>query len=376
MPRTSVVIPSYNHEKYVAECIQSVLGQTFQDFEIVVVDDGSSDATVERIRSIHDPRLHLFVSESNRGQFSAMEEGVRQARGEFIAVLNSDDAFHPEKLDKQVRFMDGHPEVGAVFTGVQLIGEDGQAFTDEKHHLHGLFKTENRSRQEWMNYFFYRGVCVSHPSMMVRKSCHEVLGHYKKHLAQWSDLDFILRILTRYEMHIIPEKLTKFRVRSGEANTGGNRPEARIRGMWEYGRVLRFYLTLTDLDDFEQVFPLARSRFGELDARLIGFYVGQLALEHENPVYKHFGISVLFDVFDDPELATLATERTGFTPLQLSALAKQEPYLSAFEERQQLREALQGKLKSSELLRELARKCTPKGMRRFFWGIEFGRRPG
>ena len=89
MPKISVVIASYNHEGFVAEALQSVLGQTCQDFEIVITDDGSTDRTVEAIRLCHDPRIRLFCFEENRGASAAMNHGIREAKGEYIAALAS-----------------------------------------------------------------------------------------------------------------------------------------------------------------------------------------------------------------------------------------------------------------------------------------------
>ena len=103
VPRVSVRIPAYNHGKYILECLQSVLEQTFQDFEIVITDDGSTDDTVEIIRSFSDPRIHLEVFPENRGLTSTVANCCRRAKGEYIANLCSDDAWEKDKLEKQDR---------------------------------------------------------------------------------------------------------------------------------------------------------------------------------------------------------------------------------------------------------------------------------
>ncbi|MBP7661472.1 MAG: glycosyltransferase family 2 protein, partial [Burkholderiaceae bacterium] len=105
-PRVSVVIASYRHAAYVRECLASVLEQSFQDFEIVITDDGSGDGTVNAIRSVHDARIRLEVLPVNRGACVAMNHSLSRARGSYIAILNSDDMFLPGRLQAQVEFLD------------------------------------------------------------------------------------------------------------------------------------------------------------------------------------------------------------------------------------------------------------------------------
>ena len=124
-PRVSVVIASYEHEAYVGESIGSVLAQSWQDFEVVVTDDGSRDATAQRVREIDDPRVSLEVFERNRGACVALNHGVRRARGEYVAILNSDDVFEPDKLALQVEYLDANPQVGAVFAWPSVVDERG-----------------------------------------------------------------------------------------------------------------------------------------------------------------------------------------------------------------------------------------------------------
>ena len=109
MPKVSIIIPSYNHEKYIRECLQSALNQDYQDFEIIITDDGSSDRSVEIIKEFTDPRIHLFVHPHNQGACVTMNHCLEQAKGEYIGVLNSDDAWEPTKLGKQVRLLDKEP---------------------------------------------------------------------------------------------------------------------------------------------------------------------------------------------------------------------------------------------------------------------------
>ena len=146
-PTVSVVIASYNHEKYVAETIESVLNQTFQDFEIIITDDGSSDKTVEMIKQFSDPRINLFVFEKNKGACSALNNSIINSKGKYIACLNSDDSWELNKLEKQVKFLDENPDIGAVFTNAKIIDENGKDFENKNHFYYSIFRP-GKSKQK------------------------------------------------------------------------------------------------------------------------------------------------------------------------------------------------------------------------------------
>src|SRR5215207_6745619 len=157
MPSVSVIIPAYNHEKFVAECIQSVLNQTFQDFEIIITDDASTDRTVEIIESFDDSRIKLFKHSKNQGVSIAANNCILHAGGRYIAWLSTDDAWYPEKLEIQVRYLDEHPEIGGAFGKAAWIDESGNLITDNSFPYLDVFNVPNRSRVEWLRYFFLTG---------------------------------------------------------------------------------------------------------------------------------------------------------------------------------------------------------------------------
>lgn len=115
VPKVSVIIPTYNHADYLAETIQSVLCQTYQNYELVVVDDASRDQTVQIINQFDDPRIKYIAHTKNRGPAATRNTGIQAASGEFIAFLDADDLFHPEKLEAHVAFRNKHPEVDVTY---------------------------------------------------------------------------------------------------------------------------------------------------------------------------------------------------------------------------------------------------------------------
>jgi len=311
MPRVSVIIPTYNHEKYVGECIQSVLDQTYQDFEIIITDDGSSDGTVKVIKEFADLRIQLYTYAENKGACTATNDCIRKAAGEYIAVLNSDDAWEPTKLEKQVAYLDDHPEIGAVFTKADFINESSKLIGLADYDRFYIFDKKNRSRYAWLNQFFSRGNCLCHPSVLIRRKCYAEAGLYDERMASLPDLDMWVRLCFKYEIHIIDEKLVHFRVREGEVNVSGKRLPNIIRGYFEYLQILNHYLAINDREIFLKIFPEAE-KHGVVQEEYIPYLLGMLALSTEHNSRQLWGLETLYNFLEKEENALNIEEKYGF----------------------------------------------------------------
>lgn len=288
-PLISVVVASYNHQAYVQACLQSVLDQDFQDFEIVVTDDGSSDETVARIQALQDPRIRLKVLPHNRGACIALNDAILRARGRFIAVLNSDDYFLPGKLGQQLAYLQAHPQVGAVFGLPAFINEQGEVFDDPAHRDHNAFVAGERTRHQWLRHFFDEGNALCHPTVLIRREVYDRLGLYDPRLAQVPDLDMWIRLASHTGLHVMPQALTAFRVRDGLQNASAGRPEVIVRDAWERARILRHYLALPDAE-LLQVFPEFAAQTEPLHEQLARY-----ALTKPYPFFHRFALDAWFD---------------------------------------------------------------------------------
>ncbi|MEH2317887.1 glycosyltransferase, partial [Nostoc sp.] len=300
MPKVSVIIPSYNHEKYISETIHSVLNQSYQDFEIVITDDYSSDNTIKIIKEFNDPRIRLFCFPKNRGAAVAANNCIKEARGELIAMLSSDDIFTHDKLAKQVSYLEANPDVGAVFSYAHIIDDDGNDFKQENHFYKQIFIQPNRNRFEWLNHFFFKGNCLCHPSVLVRSKCYTDVGQYDERFAQLPDFDFWIRLCMKYNIYVIPEELIKFRIRKNEANASGNRPETRIRHQIECKQILNNYCSPEVRKNFYKIFPEAALdvNHNQDSEESIYLQVALLAIKVSLPTYQSFGIDKLYELLD------------------------------------------------------------------------------
>jgi glycosyltransferase involved in cell wall biosynthesis len=125
LPQVSVIIPSYNVAAYIEQALRTVLAQTFQDYEILVINDGSKDNTVELASAFTDSRIRI-ISQANRGLAGARNAGIRAARGEFLAFLDADDLWHPEKLERHVALLRSKPNVGVTYSQSAFIDDDAK----------------------------------------------------------------------------------------------------------------------------------------------------------------------------------------------------------------------------------------------------------
>src|SRR3954452_9290737 len=156
MPRVSVVLPVFNGEATIRSAIRSVLKQEYDDFELIVIDDGSTDATTRRLAEIEDRRVRVLGNDVNLGLGASLNEGLSAATGELIARMDSDDLCHPQRLSRQVAFLDDHAATGLLATARLKVDAQGR-------HL-GVGTPPASHAALWLRLLV--GNCISHPSVM------------------------------------------------------------------------------------------------------------------------------------------------------------------------------------------------------------------
>lgn len=204
MPKVSVMIPTHNRSTLLRVAIQSVLQQTFQDFETVVVDDASNDNTEEVVNSFADQRIKYIRHKTNQGEATTRNTGLKNGKGEYIAFLDDDDEWLPDKLQKQVAILDHSPkEVGGVNTGwVTIDGATGRILTRKLPSKKGNIFPE----------LLYHQYYLAPSSLMLRKSCIDKVGCFDESIPFGLDHDMWLRIAKEFQFECIEEPLMKYRI--------------------------------------------------------------------------------------------------------------------------------------------------------------------
>lgn len=252
-PAVSVLVKAHDHAAYVRQTIDSVLDQSFSDFEIVVTDDASTDGTAEILRGLDDPRIRLEVQPRNLGISATMNATLARARGRYLAILNSDDFALPGRLARQAAFLDANPQVSAVFGLPRAVDEAGAPAEPFNDFLRPL-GFPDFSRRTWLRSFFFEGNCLCAPTAMIRREAYTAAGSYDPRLTNLQDLDIWVRMAAAgHAIHVLPEELTAFRVRAGLANMSAPRPDTRLRSGFELTKILRHFAAL-DPDVFEETF--------------------------------------------------------------------------------------------------------------------------
>jgi glycosyltransferase involved in cell wall biosynthesis len=199
-PLVSVIIPVYNGAKYLRDSIDSVISQTYELIEVIVVDDGSQDSTREIIESYQSQVKGLH--KLNGGVASALNLGILHARGEYIAWLSHDDLYCSQKIEKQVLFMEQHPQVGVCYTDFEIVDAN-------RRHV-SIIHVPWRPRQE-MAHYFLRNMYINGSTTMIRKCCFEKIGLFNEQLMRTQDIEMWLRIAQFYEFGHLPLVLIQSR---------------------------------------------------------------------------------------------------------------------------------------------------------------------
>lgn len=206
-PQVSIIMPVYNGEKYVVEAIESILNQSYKDYEIIIVNDGSTDNTFDKIRSYLQLSNTKYVEQRNRGLPAALNTGIKASSGEYIAFLDCDDVWLPHKLDMQVVFMKEHPEVGLVHGNISYIDQYGTPFTPDS-----PYETDISG-----NCFpeLFMGNRIAVLTVLMKKECIRKVGFFSENLKYADDYDMWLRISRHYPLGHIDKCLAVYRKHPG-----------------------------------------------------------------------------------------------------------------------------------------------------------------
>lgn len=244
MPRVTALITVFNEERWIGEAVESLLGQTLSDIEVLVVDDGSTDRTPEILAAVADPRLR--VMEAGRiGRAAALRLGCEEARGRYVAILDADDAAYPDRLEKQAAFLDAHPDVAWVGGGEERV--DGQ----RGEHADRLYPAEDAGIRR------LAAQCIPycHSAVTFRRSLIDEGLSYDPEREFLIDFEFFLRVAERHKVANLPEVVVRRRLRDESyfQRSFSRRRQNRALARLCLSAVRRFGLSPT-----HAVFPLAR----------------------------------------------------------------------------------------------------------------------
>lgn len=303
IPKVSVIVPVFNHERYVVPAVRSILDQSFGDFEVIAIDDGSQDRSGELIKAIDDARL-TYMYHQNQGASRTLNRGIEMSRGEYVSILNSDDLYHSERLQACLDVLEGDHSIQAVFTYLDLVDEEGRlisATRGPEEYWKDLPPDISFSGEDNRVLDLLAGnFLLTTSNLFCRREVFETVGYFS-HLRYAHDYDFFLRLCSRLKVHLIEKPLVNYRIHS--LNTVKEN-EATV--CFEVGLVIANFFLHTDL---RTVLPHESARADMTHSLMVKLFNSVNTRHTERLVMTLLLWGINFPEQRDDLLASLAEDR-------------------------------------------------------------------
>jgi hypothetical protein len=314
-PALSIVCPSYNHGGLIASFIDSLLLQTDARFEVIIIDDASSDNNLSVIKAYEDPRIRLVARRVNRGFCSSINEGILLARADCVAILASDDLAHPRYVERVIKAFEASPLAVAVYVELDRMSEDGTTLNNP------CRLPVRSSRLEILRKSFLGENQFPCPGMAFRREV--ALGLLlPEGTVQYSDWMLQNRILMSGEIVMLEEQLVRYRV--SNSSLSARSPASMARDLLETRIMMDDFLKIQDMGFLAQVFPVEMKSYACLPLRHLPYVLGRLALLSDIPEKRSWGYEIVMRHLSEPGVAESLQALTGFTHKDLMALAPTE----------------------------------------------------
>lgn len=289
----SICASCYNHAPYIPFFMETLLKQDFRDWELIVTDDCSTDGSYEALQSYSsDPRVHVYRTDCNRHVCQTSNHSYTKARGKYVCIFSTDDAFAEGKLAHDVDYLEKHPEISVLYDNMCIIGEDNTAAKDAKKNW--KHRTDY-DQYQFLHRLFTRGNCMMIPGMVVRKSCMDAIGLLNPLLQLTQDYEYHIRLMLNYEIAISDAALTYYRRRDNEQNLSAGTPENENHSDNEVMLLLSGCVQqIKGVSQFRRIFP-EFDRYSDLTDADIPFYAGLQLVESKSTAIRSAGLRILYD---------------------------------------------------------------------------------
>ena len=270
-----------------------------------------------------DERIIRLYMDHHEHMVYAFNYAISRARGDYIARIDDDDTWKSEKLEKQLNYMELHPECGACFSLVNVVDEYDNHITEEQVERVRLFRTGNRTQAQWLRQFYFNGSCLCHTSVLMKREITHTVGLYNYALLQIQDYDLWVRIAKKYPLYVVQEPLVNYRLLTSGGNVSAVSPVVARRSNFEFAYVLFHYFDDIPDDMFIEAFGDDFIRKGTTDHQEL---LCERALMLLRPVFcgnvqKLGGMEKLIDLLQDEGTRKILREKYGVTQLNFYELS-------------------------------------------------------
>ena len=329
-PLVSVLMVNYNHEDTIRETIESVLGQTYEKIQFIIVDDCSTDRSCDIIESFQDERIELYRLKENRHICYATNFGFQKVKGAYLARIDSDDIWYPDKLNRQIDFLRNH-NYKVCFSWIDLIDEEGTNINEENADLVHLFETEFTGQADCLLTFFLIGNCLSHPSVVMETEVMRTVGGFNPGYMQAHDFEYWIRIAKRYPLYVLRERLLamrRFREESKIRNNSNISDRSNLRFYNEYMDIRRHFFDDMSDELFRKTF---QGEFRNKEAQSREELECEKAFLLCKPILSSqmvppSGLEKFLEIFADSSLKCVLEEKYGFVEKDFYELMGEHVY--------------------------------------------------
>ena len=309
----SIVMVNYNQEKFLKKAIDSVLIQTYKNWELIIVDDGSTDRSVDIIKEYEDDRIKPIFLQENSHICIATNTGFAAVNGKYIARLDSDDIWEKEKLEKQMDFLQQNPDAKVCFTQIELIDENGENINDREPELLSLYNSRQKSREEWIKFFFFVGNSLL-PTLVFEKKLLDIVGGFKLNYCQTHDFEFLIRLIKHTDFYFVEEELVKYRRTSAQNSASTVKKNTRFFN--EYMDIrYHFFENMSDelfISAFKEFFHNKDASTHEEIVCEQAFLLEKcIGYSDDNPI---LGLFKLGELMNDEKYGRVLREKYNYTP--------------------------------------------------------------
>lgn len=304
-PKVSLLCPAYNHERFVGFFIESVLKQTVQDWELIIVDDCSTDKTVEEIEKFTDPRIRLFKHEYNQGINAGLNDAFEQARGQYCVFIASDDMLMPNHLEKALSYLDDHADVDVFYCSLSIINDDNEDVPD----VESLYFRGDKDRYALLEHIFLFWNCLISPGMTVRHEALRRIMPLPLGMLQHQDTKMHVELLLNGDVYQSTEKLVQYRRLAGDKNVSANTAIVRQRTRLEESILLDSFLKIKNVAMLKAIFKDRLSVFGMPTEECIPYFLGRLALSSECSAKQAWGYHIIMNLLGTQKYQQLLYDR-------------------------------------------------------------------
>lgn len=296
-PKISVLCPAYNHEKYVKYFIESVLTQTEQNFELIIVDDCSSDKTVEEIEKFSDSRIKLLKHDYNKGINAGVNDAFKEAKGQYCVLIASDDILAPNHLKVSTGYLDKNPNIGVFYSSLKPIDENNMPIDDPQN---SYWRCSSDRFDLLKQMFFWHNPLFS-PGMVIRSEVFAKIMPLSLSTLQYQDYQINVKLLLNNEIYQSQNKLVNYRRPSDNQNISSNTSLTLKRQELEEYKLMDSFLNIMDLELLNNIFKAEIAHTGSPTLDTIPYFLGIMAFSSPIEIRKNWGYHTIMNFIEKEE---------------------------------------------------------------------------